>query len=131
MVSGVSGHPREGEAATGRFGIEVRPMAGALVVVLAGELDHDTAPPLRDALAEGVAARPGSIVVDCAELGFCDSTGLNVLLRARIEAQEAGSVLELSALQPQVARMFDITGADTVFTVHDSLDAALTDRRQS
>ncbi|MEU5401362.1 STAS domain-containing protein [Streptomyces sp. NPDC005963] len=131
MVSGVSGHPREGEAATRRFGIEVRPAAGALVVVLAGELDHDTAPPLRDALAEGVTAGRGRIVVDCAELGFCDSTGLNVLLRARIEAQESGSVLELSALQPQVARMFDITGADTVFTVHDSLDAALADRRQS
>lgn len=131
MVSGVSGQPREGEAATGRFGIEVRPVAGTLVLVLAGELDYDTAEPLRDALNAGMKALPGRIIVDCAGLEFCDSTGLNVLLRARIEAAEAGSGLELSALQPQVARMFDITGAATVFQVHHSLDGALADRRQS
>lgn len=28
-------------------------------------------------------------------------------------------------MQPVVARVFEITGAEAVFTVHDSLDAAL------
>ena len=74
-------------------------------------------------------AAPERIVVDCADLRFCDSTGLNVLLRTRLAAREAGSRLELAALRPPVARMFDITGAQAVFPVYASLDEALADQR--
>ena len=130
MVSGVAGQPEgDGMAGGGRFGVEVRPGADAIVLVLSGELDHDTAEPLRDALADSVAAAPDRIVVDCADLRFCDSTGLNVLLRARLAAREAGGRLELAALRPPVARMFDITGAHQVFQVYASLDEALADQQ--
>ncbi|MET7617839.1 STAS domain-containing protein [Streptomyces sp. NPDC005408] len=130
MVSGVAGQPQgDGAAAKGRFGVNVRPVGGAVVLALSGELDHDTAEPLREALADAVEAAPDQIVVDCANLSFCDSTGLNVLLRARLAAREAGSRLALSALRPPVARMFDITGAHAVFPVYAGLDEALADER--
>ncbi|MFI1393559.1 STAS domain-containing protein [Streptomyces sp. NPDC020681] len=129
MVSGVSGQP-EGEGADGgRFGVETSTRADAVVLVLSGELDHDTAEPLREALRQGVAAAPERILVDCADLQFCDSTGLNVLLHARLAAREAGSRIELAALRQPVARMFDITGAHAVFRVHASVAAALADER--
>ncbi|WP_327321643.1 STAS domain-containing protein [Streptomyces sp. NBC_01210] len=129
MVSGAAGQPqREGVAGRGRLSVEVRAEADAVVLLLAGELDHDTADPLREGLAEAVEAGE-RIVVDCAELRFCDSTGLNVLLRARLAASEAGGRLELAALRPPVARMFDITGARAVFRVYASLDEALADQR--
>lgn len=35
--------------------------------------------------------------------------------------------MHLAGMQPVVARVFEITGAEAVFTVHDSLDAALAD----
>ncbi|MFI1016806.1 STAS domain-containing protein [Streptomyces sp. NPDC020965] len=133
MVSGVAGQPPGDGALGGRFGVEVIPdagVAGPLVLVLAGELDHDTAEPLRDALRAGVDHASGRVLVDCAGLQFCDSTGLNVLLRARLDAKESGCRLELAALQPPVARMFEITGADTVFQIHESLEAALADERR-
>ncbi|TQK42900.1 stage II sporulation protein AA (anti-sigma F factor antagonist) [Streptomyces sp. SLBN-118] len=130
MVSGFAGQPQgDGAARTGRFGVEVRPAAGAVVLVLSGELDHDTAEPLREALAEAVQAAPERIVIDCADLSFCDSTGLNLLLRARLAAREADSRLALSALRPSVARMFDITGAQAVFPVYARLDEALANER--
>ncbi|MEU1282234.1 STAS domain-containing protein [Streptomyces sp. NPDC005805] len=97
------------------------------VLALAGELDHDTADPLRQELSRAVGARPARVVVDCASLGFCDSTGLNVLLHARLEAREAGIRIEVSGLRPPVARMFGITGADSVFRLHAGLDEALAD----
>ncbi|MER5767899.1 STAS domain-containing protein [Streptomyces sp. NPDC001985] len=131
MVSGVSGQPAgDGAPGGGRFGVERRGAVGALVLALTGELDHDTAEPLREALSAGVQERPARILVDCAELRFCDSTGLNVLLRARLNALESGIGLELAALRPPVARMFDITGAHTVFRVYESLGAALADESQ-
>ncbi|WP_190344545.1 STAS domain-containing protein [Streptomyces venezuelae] len=97
------------------------------VLALSGELDHDTAAPLREVL-EAVLGEAGPdggrLLVDCARLRFCDSTGLNLLLRARQTAEDSGGVLELAGLQRPVARMFAITGADGVFTVHRDLAAA-------
>ncbi|GAA0698858.1 hypothetical protein GCM10009548_84450 [Streptomyces malaysiensis subsp. malaysiensis] len=64
-------------------------------------------------------------MVDCSKLEFCDSTGLNVLLGARLKAEAEGGGVHLAGMLPIVARVFEITGADAVFTVHESLDAAL------
>ncbi|MEU9301968.1 STAS domain-containing protein [Streptomyces sp. NPDC048269] len=107
-----------------RFTVGVQTVDGGVVLELAGELDHDTAQPLRDALDEAVT-QGGRLVVDLSRLGFCDSTGLNVLLHSRLSAQEAGGSLELTGLRGSVARMFHITGADGVFPVHADVAEAL------
>lgn len=96
------------------------------IVTVTGELDHDSADGLRAALARPPSADGiERIVVDLAGLGFCDSTGLNVLLRARLDAQEAGLRLELAGAGPLVARLFAVTGADSVLHVHPDLRTAL------
>ncbi|WP_327387593.1 STAS domain-containing protein [Streptomyces sp. NBC_01207] len=112
------------EAENERFTVAVKTLDGAVVLTLAGELDHDTAQPLRDAL-DGALAPGRRLLVDMADLGFCDSTGLNVLLNTRLAAQEAGAGLELAGLHGPVARMFRITGADGVFPVHADVTEAL------
>jgi anti-anti-sigma factor len=111
--------------------VETRHHAGTVVLALSGELDHDTAEPLREALARQVEEGAERILVDCSGLGFCDSTGLNVLLHARLAARENGGRIELAGLQPPVARMFDITGARAIFRVYDGVSEALTDGPQS
>ncbi|MCX4514149.1 MULTISPECIES: STAS domain-containing protein [unclassified Streptomyces] len=125
MVSAQDGWP--GSTGGGRFTVETRPGPEPDIVVLAvaGELDHDTAEPLRTALDEAVASGARRILVDCGGLLFCDSTGLNVLLRARLAAQENEARVELAALRPQVARMLAITGAGAVFPRYASLAEAL------
>ncbi|KKZ75238.1 STAS domain-containing protein [Streptomyces showdoensis] len=119
LVTGGGGPPRS------RFTVEVRSVPGADtdVVRVGGELDHDTVAPLRDAMAERVGA--GRIVVDCSALDFCDSSGLNALLKARLRATEAGRRLELAGLRPPVDRLFEITGAQAVFRVYATLGEAL------
>ncbi|MEW2414826.1 STAS domain-containing protein [Streptomyces sp. NPDC046866] len=104
----------------------LRRRGGVVVVVTVGELDHDSPEPLRraldQALGQGGVER---IVVDCTGLVFCDSTGLNILLKGRLDAKAAGTALELAGLRPPVARMFEITGARGLFTVHPQLPAEL------
>ncbi|MCD0481809.1 STAS domain-containing protein [Streptacidiphilus sp. ASG 303] len=118
-----------GEAAgADRLAVAVRSVAGSVVVAPSGELDHDTADLLRGPLERALDEGEDRIVVDCSDLLFCDSTGLNVLLAARLRAQEAGGAVHLAAMRPAVARVFEITGAETVFRVHGSLDEALADR---
>ncbi|MEV4916067.1 STAS domain-containing protein [Streptomyces tirandamycinicus] len=114
-----------GSANRGRLRVEVRTEGLSEVVTPAGELDHHTAEllraPLEDALDQGRAR----LVVDCSHLEFCDSTGLNVLLGARLRAEAAGGGVHLAGMLPVVARVFEITGAEAVFTVHDTVEAAL------
>jgi anti-anti-sigma factor len=53
-----------------------------VVVFVDGELDLETAPGLRPALAEMIARYP-EVVLDLSGLEFCDCYGLGVLLGAR------------------------------------------------
>ncbi|MFD8011324.1 STAS domain-containing protein [Streptomyces sp. NPDC058955] len=109
-----------------RLRVEARAVdGGAELVVPVGELDHHTAELLRVPLDAALDAGRVRLVVDCAGLAFCDSTGLNVLLGARLRAEAAGGGVHLVAMRPAVARVFRITGAEAVFTVHDTLATAL------
>ncbi|MEU4133566.1 STAS domain-containing protein [Streptomyces wuyuanensis] len=114
-----------GSANRGRLRVGVRTEGPSEVVTPAGELDHHTAELLRAPLEEALDQGRARLVVDCSHLEFCDSTGLNVLLGARLRAEAAGGGVHLAGMLPVVARVFEITGAEAVFTVHDSVEAAL------
>ena len=114
-----------GSANRGRLQVEVRSDGRSEVVTPVGELDHHTADLLREPLESAVEQGRTRLVVDCSRLDFCDSTGLNVLLGARLKAEAAGGAVHLAGMQPVVARVFEITGAEAVFVVHDSLEDAL------
>ncbi|MEU5402166.1 STAS domain-containing protein [Streptomyces sp. NPDC005963] len=114
-----------GSANRGRLQVEVRTEGGSEVVRPAGELDHHTADLLSVPLDEALAKGRSRLVVDCSALEFCDSTGLNVLLGARLKAEAAGGGVHLAGMQPVVARVLEITGAEAVFTVHDTVEDAL------
>ncbi|MER6120333.1 STAS domain-containing protein [Streptomyces sp. NPDC001743] len=114
-----------GSANRGRLEVDTRTEGRSEIVTPAGELDHHTAELLRAPLEHAVEQGRVRLVVDCSRLEFCDSTGLNVLLGARLKAEAAGGGVHLAGMLPVVARVFEITGAEAVFTVHDSLEEAL------
>jgi anti-anti-sigma factor len=109
----------------GRLTVEVRRHGDSAVVTPEGELDHHTADVLRVPLEAQLDEGCTRLVVDCSRLEFCDSTGLNVLLGVRLKAESDGGEIHLAGMLPVVARVFEITGADTVFPVHADVDAAL------
>ncbi|MFD8465808.1 STAS domain-containing protein [Streptomyces cyaneofuscatus] len=114
-----------GSANRGRLQVEARTEGHSEVVTPVGELDHHTADLLREPLESAVEQGRSRLVVDCSRLDFCDSTGLNVLLGARLKAEADGGGVHLAGMQPVVARVFEITGAEAVFTVHATLEDAL------
>ncbi|MFE2170949.1 STAS domain-containing protein [Streptomyces sp. NPDC059447] len=111
-----------------RFTVEVRQVPGATVLKLGGELDHDTAEPLRQALGDAPAEGGDRVLVDFSDVGFCDSTGLNVLLQGRLTAEKAGTTIEIVGLRRPVQRMFRITGVDGIFSVYADVAEALAGR---
>ncbi|MFF0416179.1 STAS domain-containing protein [Kitasatospora sp. NPDC004745] len=103
------------------FTAVARPWERGTVLTLVGELDLDTAGALTVAL-DAVLAVPGTVVVlDCAGLEFCDSSGLNVMLRAHKRAVAGGGRVELARPRPMVLRMLELTGATHALPVRDSV----------
>ncbi|MFB7379433.1 STAS domain-containing protein [Kitasatospora purpeofusca] len=115
-----------GTAAAGAPAARPQPVDdGAAVCVLVGDLDIETLPPAEQALDEALRTRPSVLVVDLEQVGFCDSSGLNLLLKTRLSATAAGAELRLAAASPTVLRLLELTGADTVFRLHPSVADAL------
>ncbi|RST04298.1 anti-sigma factor antagonist [Streptomyces sp. WAC07149] len=93
---------------------------GSVVVRVSGELDIERAPALGRALQARISRPdcPPEIVLDLAELGFCDSSGLNALLRALASAEERGRRLTLRNPSPQFLRLLRLTGTGHLFPLH-------------
>ncbi|MGV9270526.1 STAS domain-containing protein [Kitasatospora sp. NPDC003701] len=108
-----------------RLRADLRTRGGTVVVSPVGELDYDSVAFLREVLLEAIRQAAERVVVDCRDLSFCDSTGLNLLLNTRAEAERADLALVLAGLQSSVARVFEVTGVQTVFDIRADLGAAL------
>ncbi|MFE5588191.1 STAS domain-containing protein [Kitasatospora sp. NPDC056531] len=101
----------------------------AVVCRVEGEIDQAQQAKLENALARAVRDRPPQLVVDLAGVTFCDSSGLNTFLQTLQDTTLAGTRLVLAALSPQIRRLLEITSTDELFTIRDSVHAALhTDR---
>ena len=91
------------------FSYDVRRLDGQAVVALAGELDLATAPTLVELLESLCERRVPSVVLDLADLEFCDSSGLSVLVHGRRAAEEQGTQLVLRAPPPAIRSLLEIT----------------------
>lgn len=100
---------------TGRPVFRIETSSDGTELRLVGELDLDGSALLHSALAECLARRPPRVLLDLWNLGFCDCAGLNVLLEARAAADTMGVDLCLEGACAQVARLFALAGADTMF----------------
>ncbi|MFB6824827.1 STAS domain-containing protein [Streptomyces virginiae] len=95
-------------------------LAGAGWVVAArGELDQDTLAPLEEALA-AAADQHRMVVLDAGSITFGDSSFLNLLLRLH-----RLTTLRIAAPGEQLRRLFALTGADTVLSLHPSVEDAV------
>ncbi len=106
--------------------LEVGDRAGDVTVVtVEGEVDMATAPTLRERLHALVADGRRTIIVDLEKVDFLDSTGLGVLIGAMRRLRSADGDLIVVVTQPRIRKVFEITGLDRAFRMHDSVDDAL------
>jgi anti-anti-sigma factor len=123
--------PSMGGEGAGNAGLHGEPVAGveerdgAIVVLLAGELDLYNAHAVRDELIAQAGRAPERLVVDLSRVTFIDSTSLGVLIEARTRLTNRRAFL-LASPGLETRRALEISGLDRHFAVHDSLDAALT-----
>ncbi|WP_031048692.1 STAS domain-containing protein [Streptomyces sp. NRRL F-5650] len=115
----------EGAAVPGRLLITRTTTGdGVDVVVLAGEVDLDSSGRLREVLLASVESAPGT-VVDFGEVGFLDSSGINVLISAHRAAGSRGVWLRLAAPRDAVQRVLRLVGVDALIPCYPSVAEAL------
>lgn len=96
-----------------------------IVLTVSGEVDVYTAPQLRSALEERIAAGHKAFVVDMQEVAFLDSTGLGVLVGRLKAVKKVDGWLRVVCTNERILRLFGITGLDRVLPIFETVDAAL------
>jgi anti-sigma B factor antagonist len=79
-----------------------------VVVTISGELDFGTTAGFLK-VVQPLAEAGRSVILDLADLAFCDSTGLGVFVRLHKLAQDAGGSLCLARLRPQLESTIELT----------------------
>ncbi len=95
------------------------------VVAVRGEIDLFTAPELKSALADAIEEGRLRIVVDLTETTFLDSTALGVLIGAVKRLRSREGRLTIVNTDDNIAKTFEITGLDQIFTIRASRDDAV------
>ncbi|MBW8485908.1 STAS domain-containing protein [Actinomadura parmotrematis] len=81
---------------------------GQVLATVAGELDYGNADRLTDRL--GPETGPGRMLLDLGGLEFCDSIGLNAIVRLWKRMHEAGGELVVVRTSPLLTELMEITG---------------------
>lgn len=107
--------------------IDVREADGGVVLAPTGRLTVVTAPNLRSAVADRIAAGDRIIVVDLSATDFVDSSGLGALVSCLKSARQAGGDLRIVAPTEQVAMVLKMTNLDRILQPRASVADALRD----
>jgi anti-sigma B factor antagonist len=94
---------------------------GETLVHAAGELDVHTCSEFQQAVNDAQARHPGHLVIDLSEVTFMDSTALGVLVMLQ---RSMSRPLDVVVTQQHLRRVLVITGLDSVFALHDTVDEA-------
>ncbi len=104
----------------------IEQLGDAYVVTLRGEIDAYTAPALRLDLRRLIEDEGAlTLVIDLTAVTFLDSTALGALVGALRRLRERNGRLRIVRPQAAAARIFELTGLDTVLELYPERDAAL------
>jgi len=101
------------------FNVDIETDGGDAIVKVRGELDVLTAPFLWEQIEPVLANVTGKLVLDFADLGFIDSMGLGVIVRAqsRLRGEAPERQIIVRHLNAHARKVFEITGLDRVLDV--------------
>jgi anti-sigma B factor antagonist len=103
---------------------------GIAVLTLSGEVDVSNSGLVREAALKLISSGENKLIVDLAGIEYMDSTGLGTMVGLHKRLREKEGEFILAGSQPQVRRLFDITGLVRVLKMSDDLAAALEEAKK-
>ena len=95
------------------------------VVEVEGQLIVGNRQELKQQVLEQLEAGDRKFVIDFADTGYIDSSGLGVLVSLSKKIREQNGELRLSGLNEDLRTLFELTKLDTLFNIAESRDEAL------
>lgn len=106
------------------FKIEVLSLEGATVVAPSGEIDVATVGSLRERMLAAEGERP-VLVLDLREVGFMDTSGLQLVFETERRSSEHGFRFALVRGPRRLQRLFEIAGLEDRLWTVDHPDEAV------
>jgi anti-sigma B factor antagonist len=108
-----------------RFEVNDAGLGDAPGVAVRGEVDLSVVEALEDGLEAAIRESVGAFIIDLSELDFIDSTGLQVLLRARGLLGREDRALAVVCPHGPVRRVFELSGLSELFVLYRSREEAV------
>ena|SRR6218665_852279 len=97
------------------------------VISLSGRMiGNDDIVQIMENVEKTIQAGNINVICDCANLEYCNSTGLNFFVRLLTKSRSKGGDCVLVNLQPGVEKLFNLSKLNEIFTSYDSVENALT-----
>ena len=96
-----------------------------VVVDVDGQLIVGNRQELKQKVLDELEAGERKFLIDFANTGYIDSSGLGVLVSLSKKIREQGVELRLANLNEDLRTLFELTNLDTLFNIADSRDEAL------
>lgn len=104
----------------------VRPSTDTVIITVHLDvLDLGTKGPLERLLEDELNAGVSRIVLDLAEVNFCDSSGLSTLIRIQRRARAENGWLRLARAAGQPERLLQLTNLEQVLPSYADAESAL------
>ena len=95
------------------------------VVDLNGEIDVYTSPKVKETISELIDKGHYALVINLENVRYIDSTGLGVLIGGLKRVREHSGTVHLVCTNPQIKKIFDITGLVKIFGIFDDEPGAM------
>ncbi len=103
----------------------LRKVGSATVVDVDGQLIVGNRHELKEMVLEELEGGVRHFIVDFARTGYIDSSGLGVLVGLSKRVRGLDGTLQLTSLNQDLMRLFELTKLDTLFQIRGSLEEAL------
>jgi anti-sigma B factor antagonist len=105
--------------------IAVRHNGRATILELKGEVDAYTSARFREVMVETIENGGANLVISMLSVEYIDSSGLGALVGGLKRASENDGKIVIVCDQPQVRKVFEITGLEKVFPLYEVEEKAI------
>jgi anti-sigma B factor antagonist len=107
------------------MGFRVLQNGEVTLVEVEGQLIVGNRQELKQQVLDRLEGGDRKFVIDFANTGYIDSSGLGVLVSLSQKIREQGGELRLSSLNEDLRTLFELTKLDTLFRIADTKEKAL------
>lgn len=105
--------------------VETKDVKNGHIISVQGEIDVYTSPRVKETINELIEKENYNLIINLEEVRYIDSTGLGVLIGALKRVREHNGSINLICTNPQIKKIFNITGLVKIFGIFKSEEEAI------